>query len=207
MESLFESRLRAAYHRLPANFLFAMRVLFPDVQAQPVAPPLSSCTIDGALAAAEAEAATKALNDPAIIAGLPVMQQFKTKYRIGPDAKFDMSKFSPEDTRIFDRTQASMQLAYRELRLAQDIQNILDWWRMANLVYETRKEDLSTYGPDMSALGNTIEAQKNSFDDRNKAMLGLWAKVNEKILSDDMKMLNAMAPAIDAANKLNPPKE
>ena len=78
---------------------------------------------------------------------------------------------------------------------------------MANLVYGTRKEDISTYGPDMAALGNTIEAQQSTFDDRTKAMLGLWGKVNEKILSDDMKMLNAMAPAIDAASKLNPPQE
>ncbi len=76
---------------------------------------------------------------------------------------------------------------------------------MANLVYETRKEDIATYGPDMKALGNTIESQQSSWDDRTKIMLWLWDKVNEKVPSDDMKMLNAMSPVIDAVNKMTPP--
>ncbi len=188
---------------LPGNFLMVMRVAFPNVEAQAVATSFPACTVESALAIAEADAETRAINNPAIARDFPIVQQLKAKYGIGPSGVFDPTRLTPEDTRTLRRIQLAMQVAIQEEGLAKDIQNILDWWRMANLVYETRKEDVATYGPDIRVLGNTIEAQQNTFDDRNKAMLGLWAKVNEKIPSDEMKLLNAMAPAIDAAGTLD----
>lgn len=191
---------------VPGAFLVTMRLLFPSVEPDSVMTP-SSCTVESALTAAEVDAETRAINDPAIARDFPVMQQLQAKYGVAPGGAFDPSKVTPDDSRVLHRIALSMQVAVQEQHLAQDIKNILDWWRMANLVYETRKEDIATYGPDMRALGNTIESQQGSFDDRTKIMLGLWGKVNERVPSDDVKMLNAMSPAIDAANKMVPPAE
>jgi hypothetical protein len=174
----------------PGLIVLMMRFGLPNIDAQlaPVKP--GECTIESALTLAENESIQRQIDDPVAARDVIVLTSLKTKY--GADvAKWD-KKMSPKDIRTLRRIMTEMQPSIRDRSLSQDLQNILDWWRVAELVYTTDKEDLSTYGSDMVALGNTLKA-KQGLDQRTKIMIGLWGKINEKVPSRQQIEFRALA--------------
>ncbi len=137
------------------------------------------------------------------------MQELKNKYNVSESHPIDQTQMQPEDLRALQGVQLAMQVPIRNGNFAEDIQNILDWWRVANIVYESRKQDIYTYGADPNYIGKTIEEQQKTFGRRKQVLLFFWYKANEKVPSTQASMLGAMSKPIDTIPKqlLNPDAE
>jgi hypothetical protein len=101
-----------------------------------------------------------------------------------------------EDVRVVQRIATEIRPVLRQGALTTDLQNILDWWRVAELVYTSRKDDIATYGSAMDKLGTTMEA-KQGVDERTKILISVWGKINETVPSSEQKWLAAMSPIVN----------
>jgi len=193
---------------LVGGAVLIMRYILPSNDLDFDGPTSEGCTIDNVLLTAERDAGTRAANDPAIPRDGPIVAKLKEKYGVAGDAQLDASKMDPDDGRLLSRMTVEMRAAYQEYQLAKDVRNILDFWRIGTLVYETQKEDILTYGADPESIGKTIDEKIATMDDAKKKLLGLYYKITEKIPSEQTRMNQMLSGAAEQILKKypNPPE-
>ncbi len=178
--------------------LVIMRALFPTYQ--PWKPSSdSSCTVDTALAGDEAQGLQRFQDlQPVMNHNLPLLQQLRRRYGIADDGTFDSNKMQPDDYRAAQAILVSLQPSISEKNLLLDLQHIRAWWSVASLVYTTRKEDVATYAS-FEHLGDTLTPQIKAMPQAQQALLGLWQMVDNKVPSEEEKMLVQMSKVRAAA--------
>ena len=183
-----------AKNDLSDSLTLLLRLMFPSPKytLRPILP--GHCSVDDALVRAE-DTAVRRMNGfvPVLERDQATMDALRAKYGVSQGEPLDKSKMTPEDIHIVDRIMVELTPGFQERTLAVDLQNIRDWWAMASLVHKTRLEDIQTYGGDPRYLGKTMQPMLAKFDPRQRAMLGLWRKVNEKIKSEAEKEIEAIA--------------
>lgn len=192
-----------AKNDVAGSLMIVMRAIFPQPELQPRQVLPGQCSVADALALAEDQAVKRAeaFDGATLQRDTAILDELRAKYGVAQGSPLDPSKMTPEDTQTWDRISVELTPAFRELQLARDLQNIRDWWAMANVVHETRREDIRTYGADIQNLGKTMEPMIAGFDDRKGAMLGLWRKVDDKVESHAMRDMEIVAGAIRSQTK------
>jgi hypothetical protein len=138
--------------KVPSAIVLVMRAVFPDVKPQYSALNSNDCTVENALKLAEFEAVKQFnVSDPLLTRDLQLLEQIKAKYGIQTDQPVDATRLASEDVRVVQRIATEMRPVLRQGALTTDLQNILDWWRVAELVYTSRKE---AYPVDSGGLHN-----------------------------------------------------
>ncbi|HKM65513.1 MAG TPA: hypothetical protein VJY39_23795 [Acidisphaera sp.] len=181
---------------VPGATLLVLRVLRPQPEI-PNIPQSSSCSVDSALDAVERETLARIQSfDATTRRSLDVINQERQKYNLPANGSIDPSKLRPDDARTLQRAQSEMQPAFAEAQLAYDAANIISWWDISKHVYRSWLEDIETYGADPGSMGKTLDREMASFDQQQKALLGIWIKIDERMPSDAEKQNAALANAL-----------
>ena len=169
----------------------AMRIIFPnDSQwSQPGGP----CSVDVAVGREQAATFKRITEmDPLLTRGNQMIDKMRAKYRLGQGEKLDPAKMMPEDARTIEALMVQLEPAFRERTLATDLRNIRFWWEIADLVYTSWKEDVSTYGG-FEHLGDTLNASMKGANQQQQVMLGLWKKLDQLVKSDAQREMEQVA--------------
>jgi hypothetical protein len=124
---------------------------------------------------------------------MAVAQQLRARYGVGADGKLDTSKMLPEDARKLQIVQTEIAPGYKEADLSKDLKNIRAWWEIADMIYQTRKEDVATYAS-IEHIGDTLQARSSSLNPEQLALIGVWQKIDEKVRSRDQQMMDEVGP-------------
>jgi hypothetical protein len=192
----------------PGNVVFLLRLMLPGSNSSPWRQPTgTACTVDFAIANQEREGFQRvnALG-PAIDRNKAVVQQLRARYGLGADGRFDTSKMSPEDVRKLQIVQTEMAPGYKEASLAKDLAHIRAWWEIADMIYQTRKEDVATYAS-VEHLGDTLQARSSDLNPVQLALIGLWQKIDENVRSDEQRMMDEMGPVFAKLRSGNSDRE
>lgn len=171
-------------------------------QQQFTKPSTSVYSMDIALYLVESEAIKKA----ASIDLVPELEKMQAIAKRNGMAKIDRENLSKADRDSYDLI---MNDRVRPFQSAQqfmdDLENIRVMARTSELIFINYKRDLEISGGDGSKLGATTadRLNKNEFDLRTRASLGLWYSLNEKIPSEAAIEAAELAKIIGQAPKKN----
>lgn len=162
------------------------------------------CTVDTALAREET-AGLRRVNvfTPMLHRDMPIIRQLRAQYGVDQDGKLDPSRMSPEDARTWETIQVEMQPAFRERTLALDLQHIRAWWAAADIVYRSRKEDISIY-VSIDHIGDTLDAWADRLSPEQRGLIGIWKLVDERVWSQERRDTDRAAKAAQAAHPTAP---
>lgn len=182
-----------------ANIVFLMRFLLSK-GSQWSLPSREVCSVS--LAIAREQAATfKRIEGmmPMFSKNEPIIANLRARYRVGSGEKLDPARMTPDDARTLESMQVELQPAFREQSLSTDLQNIRAWWHVADFVYRSRKEDVTTYGS-FDHLGDTLQLQQRELSQDQRVLIGLWGKLDELIPSDARREME-QAAALSGSGK------
>jgi hypothetical protein len=162
----------------PGYFLLVLRALLPSAPDY-VPSTDTNCTLDLALSMEQAKVVQQISIDGAIVSkDAPVMDAIRAKYGFPAGSKIDQAKLSPDDAQTVNIIRVQVQPAMSDISLATDLQNIRDWWGIAQLKYTDDLYDMEMTS-DPNNIGDTFSAQPLS--PRNEKLFKLWSFVNSQL--------------------------
>jgi hypothetical protein len=121
---------------------------------------LSACNIETALHLVEYEGIQK-LNGLGLPGGLKQLQAMMARNHM--TGSIDRERLTPQDRALFDHIQRTMIApATREEAFIDDLENLKDLWKAAQLRYNANKKDLIDSAGDIQSVGKTLTAMKLS---------------------------------------------
>jgi hypothetical protein len=179
---------------IAGSLVFLLRSISPQPLLTEFQPQPNQCTIEEAIVVDEKASLDRIASlVPMMDRYVATMYQLREKYKIQEGTPFDFSKVLPSDMHTLQQMNAEAGPVRRERTLAFDLQNMRDWWGAATLQHQTRREDITTYGPDSHNLDTTIRRMFPKLDERSRAMLALWSRIDKQVKSQaviDMQTMN-----------------
>lgn len=134
---------------------------------------------------------------PTVDRAMPMLKELNARYGGGKGEALDPASMSPEDARALQSLKVEIQPALQEQALALDLQHIRAWWATAEVVYSARKEDIATYA-DIEHIDDTLKAKLKDMTNEQQALVGLWHKIDERVLSREQAQMDQIAKAPQA---------
>ncbi|MFT9095209.1 MAG: hypothetical protein ABF459_08735 [Gluconobacter cerinus] len=200
-----ESTTRTASNeKAPLVLYDAMRSdpsMKPNIRV-PQTPPMG-CSLDDALAGDIFDAQQHIDAFPAAIlqASQSTTSSLKRKY-----GSIDASKMSSDDKEAFEASLNAVAPALRNLTFERNLQNIRDFWAVAQEIHNNRIVDLRENGVNANVLGQTEEADFSKRTPRDQMLFQGWRWLNKKMPSDKERELKARAQEMDQINEISSQK-
>lgn len=179
----------------PGDVVIFLRYLQPN-QPPYVPSTDTTCTIDYVLSQEQSKVYEQITPMfPLIQRDKPIIEALRAKYGIAPGSQFDRSKMTPDDLQTLDFLQNEMRPALNNLTLLLDLANIRSWWKFSKLTYYDDLQDIQKTS-DADDVGDTLRAQAANFSPTQKAMMGVWNMIDQKVPNDDYKLYQQMQAAL-----------
>ncbi|WP_046899423.1 hypothetical protein [Gluconobacter oxydans] len=197
-----ESTTRAVSNeKAPLALYDAMRSdpsMKPNIRV-PQTPPMG-CSLDDALAGDIFDAQQHIDAFPAAIlqASQSTTSSLKKKY-----GSIDASKMSSEDKDAFEASLNAVAPALRNLMFERNLQNIRDFWAVAQEIHNDRIVDLRENGVDANVIGQTEEADFSKRTPRDQMLFQAWHWLNKEMPSEKERELKERAQEMDQINKIS----
>jgi hypothetical protein len=183
-------RCRFISMRQLGDAVFALRVVFPrpDV-ALPAIEPVP-CDINYALVRQQIDAVSTStpLIDSFNKNDYPVLTRLITKYGAEADGRIKRDNINGEDRHTLQMIEAHMNSVQRSAQLVYDTRNIRLFWSASEMVYQSRLEDLQTYGSDEKSMGRTLQRKLSDAGAQTTMIIGFWKLVDALVPSEEDKM-------------------
>lgn len=179
-------------------YAFLRFVAQPKVTAEVPAVRPTGCSVDDALAAGiyDAEARLKAFPIALLQASQQTTDAIKVRY-----GSLDAPNMSPADREAVAMARNAVQPAFNDSNLENDLQNIRDWWSIAEQVHDDRLADIRENGADPKVIGTTEEVDFPRKTPRQQMLFRSWDALNAKMPSRHETQMEASAKLIDDLNK------
>jgi hypothetical protein len=111
-----------------------------------------------------------------------------TKYGAAAEGRIRRDKMTPKDRHETEGLETSAQAAMRSVQLEYDMANIRPFWLASKVMYQSRLEDLQTYGTDEASFGKTLQRRLGELDPNVRLMVGFWKIVEVSVPSEQDKL-------------------
>jgi hypothetical protein len=174
----------------PGEAVFAMRILFPQPDTALPNDNPTPCNIDYVLEWQQIDAinVSTPLVDRFTATGLPAFERLKAKYGAAVGGAIKKDKMTAKDRHDTEGLESEAQVVGRSIQLVYDTANIGTFWAASKVMYQSRLEDLQTYGADEASFGKTLQRRSGELEPKVNLMVGFWKMLEVSVPSNQDKL-------------------